>query len=89
MAPTYLPPDRRNAPHAAEWEAYLDYRCRWSPADFGPEWAWDREIPPRADWDRVTELFNVELARRERAEQCRPGDLFAGCEDYPTPLREG
>lgn len=62
----YLAPHLWGEPNAAAWNEYLDYRCRWSPADFGGGYAWDAAIPDRADWGREVERLNVHLRNLER-----------------------
>jgi hypothetical protein len=60
----------RADPGAAAWDAYLDYRLRWSLADLGGVPIWDEPIPPRQDWDSIVQRLNGVLRGRELAEEC-------------------
>ena len=42
---------------AREWDAYLAEHCRLGPDDFGGDYCWDTDIPPREQWaSQVWEL---------------------------------
>jgi hypothetical protein len=81
----------RDEPHALEWDNYLDYRCRWSPDDFGGVPPWDRPIPARQDWDAEVETLNAALRNLERDEERRGEAPSQEPEEFPTPpdLRQG
>ena len=64
----FVAPAYRDQPGAEAFDAYLDYHCRWSAADFGGQWAWETAIPARQDWWNEVERFNVHLRQLEREE---------------------
>ena len=74
----YIGPTHASDPLAGEFAKYLDAHLRWSPGDFPDGIAWDRPIPPKAEWLAEVEKFNATLARLEREGWKEPnaGELF-------------
>jgi hypothetical protein len=66
----YIDPAYCGQKDAEAFDLYLHLNCRWSVPDFGGNYAWAADVPPRHEWAaEVAELnAHLEACELERAE---------------------
>lgn len=62
----YLSPKFRTQPGAADFNEFLDDNLLWHADDFGGNYAWNTDIPPRDQWQKTVDEFNEHLREIER-----------------------